>query len=793
MNTSSSKKKTLNIVLIIIAIVLLTAIVGGYEFIKMRVPQMDGEVNLKNLSAPVTVLRDQNGIPHITASNNLDAFRTLGYIMASERLFQMEISRRLAKGELAEVIGEKALASDKLFRNLGLKSESEKSIQKKLAEGRYDPEMLAEMNAYYDGVNQFVATGPMPIEFSILGIKPKPFSAVDGQSFVGLMGFSFGVAIMTEPLLTKLTTRIGGDLVDDLRNEKIPEAQSLVVKYEGRASEEVLKVIAGLEKNSLPLFEGSNGWLLAGKRTKSGSPILANDPHISYSHPGVWFEAHIKTPTYETYGHFLALLPFPVLAHSREKAWGLTMSLTDDMDIYKENIDPKTKTYLFKGEKRPLIAREEVIKVKNASDFKMTVYTTHHGPILDETLADTTKDKSLALQWPFYDTDNDPLTSIFKMGRAKNMEEFKAAVSTGKSPGLNILYADKNNIGWWIFGEIWKKRPGIRTDFLLNGENGNDEILGTLSFNEKPHLENPVNGAIVSANTRPKDYPKNLRGDWQPDDRYKTIEAVIAQKEKWSPEEVMELQSLGMNLENKLLLAALLSDTQFRDAAEKAVYLKHFEILKNWNLISEIDSIAPSIYYTWAREIEQTLLKDLSDNEREIFAKTPNGWIFYKRVVLEKDSAWWKKYPRGDIFRQTFVQAINILEERFGKNTDEWKWGKLHTLEFGHPIGRVKPLNYLFNLGPYPAPGASHEVNNQKSNSFKGDFEVKAGPSTRRIIDMSHPQNAWGVLPIGNSGHMLSPFYSNQVKLFLSGKYRPELMDLNEQDVRFNMTFKPIR
>ena len=787
----TNKKKTLKITLFILALILLIGIVGSYEFFKSRVPKMSGELALSNLSAPVEVIRDQNGIPHITAKNSEDAFRALGYVMASERLFQMEVSRRLAQGELAEILGEKLLSSDKLFRNLGLKETSEKLYNKKIKDNSFDPQMLKEMNAYYDGINQFIKSGPMPVEFTILGIKPRPFSMVDGQSFVGLMGFSFGIAIMTEPLLTDLVKRIGGDLTEDLRNEKIPATATRVVSVPSQISREVLKVISHLE-NGFPLFEGSNGWLLAGSRTSSGSPILSNDPHISYSHPGIWFEAHIKTPEYESYGHFLSLIPFPILSHNRDRAWGLTMSLTDDMDIYQETIDEKNETYQFKGQALPLEKREEIIKVKNAPDFKMTVYKTHHGPILDYAFNDAQKVKSLSLQWPFYSEKNDAFSTVYNMGRAKTMQDFKAAVATGMAPGLNILYADKENIAWWIFGEVWKKRPGIKTDFILNGENGQDEILGTLGIDEKPHSENPKDGVIVSANTRPFGFPKELRGDWQPDDRYKTIEKVLSQNDKWSPEELMELQSLNMNFENKVILHALLNDLQFKNKDEEDQYQKYVGLLKEWNLNSDIDSIAPSLYYTWTREIQKKLLGNLSEEEKEIFAKVPNGWIFLKRVVTESSSPWWSKFDRQSVFRETFMTSITILQKRLGDNMNDWKWGRLHTLEFVHPIGKIKPLNLIFNLGPYPAPGGTHEVNNQKVTSYKGDFDVKAGPSTRRIIDFSRPESAWGILPMGNSGHLLSPFYSNQVERFLNGKYREELLDLKEADVRFKMVFRPL-
>nr|BDT28703.1 penicillin acylase family protein [Bacteriovorax sp. HI3] len=786
-----NKKKTLKIALFIFALIVLSAIVGGYEFFRSRVPQMNGEAALSGLSAPVEVVRDRHGIPHINAQTSEDAFRTLGYVMASERLFQMEVSRRLAQGELAELLGEKLLRSDKLFRNLGLKYESEKLFARKTAEKSFDPQMLKEMNAFYDGINQFVEKGPLPIEFKILGIKPRPFTMVDGQSFVGLMGFSFGIAIMTEPLLTDLAKRIGGDLTNDLRNEKIPNEATRVVDTSSVVSKEVLKVISSLE-SGFPLFEGSNGWLLSGKRTSSGSPVLSNDPHISYSHPGIWFEAHIKTPEYESYGHFLSLIPFPILSHNRDRGWGLTMSLTDDMDIYQEQINEKDLTYRFKGKDLPLEKREEIIKVKNAPDFKMTVLKTHHGPILDYALSETTKEKSLSLQWPFYSEKNDPFTTVFRMGRAKNMQEFKDAVATGMAPGLNILYADKENIGWWIFGEVWKKRPGIKTDFILDGQSGNDEILGVLAFDEKPHSENPESGLIVSANARPLGYPAHLRGDWQPDDRQKTLEKILSQNDKWSPEELMEVQALNMNFENKILLHALLNDLSFKNKTEENRYEKYVQILREWNLSSEITSIAPSIYYSWAREIQKKMLADLTEDEREIFAKVPNGWIFFKRVIQEPTSPWWKKFDRTALLKETFIGTITTLEKRFGEDTNDWKWGKLHTLEYVHPVGRVKPLNYIFNLGPYPAPGATQEVNNQKVTSYKGDFAVTAGPSTRRIIDFARPEKAWGILPIGNSGHLLSPFYNDQVQLFLEGKYREELLDLDEGDARFKMTFKSL-
>ncbi|MBY0415483.1 MAG: penicillin acylase family protein, partial [Bdellovibrionales bacterium] len=384
----------------------------------------------------------------------------------------------------------------------------------------------------------------------------------------------------------------------------------------------------------------------------------------------------------------------------------------------------------------------------------------------------------------------DTMSVLFKMGRARSMDEFKQAVSLGKAPGLNILYADKTNIGWWMFGEIWNKRLDLKTDFILDGASGKDEILSIMPFDKKPFLENPENGVIISANSRPSTYPANMRGDWQPDDRYKTIDQVLSQKEKWSSEELMEVQSLSMNFENKVLLERLLLDTFFDSEAEKASFKKYLDILKNWDLVSSIDSVGASLYYTWTKELQVRMLSALTDDEKEIFSRFPNGWIVFRRLVMDRDSLWWKKFDRGLVFKETLKKAIAQLEGKLGSDPVNWQWGKLHTIEFVHPIGRMKPLDKIFNVGPFPIPGATAEVNNQKFNSYK-DFQVKAGPSTRRIIDFAHPQKSWGILPVGNSGHMLSPFFDDQVQLFIKGEYRAQLMDLEDSDIHYKMIVNP--
>jgi penicillin amidase len=770
-------------------VVLIGVILYTFYFVKSSMAPMDGELQLKNLTSPVSVIRDQFGIPHIKAKNTKDAFRALGFVVASERLFQMEMERRMANGELAEIFGNRMLATDKLFRTLSLRQSMSLMLDHKIRNNTLDPKMWSDLEAFYDGVNQFQYHEKLPLEFSILGIKPRPFSALDGYAFIGLMSFSFGVATSEEPLMTKLRIRLGTELSNELRNEMTPYEVHEIEKeknaalktkrvVEARDHYPVMKILAELEQG-FPLFEGSNGWVVSGKRSMTGFPILANDPHIAYSHPGVWFEAHINTPEYESYGHFLSILPFPVLSHNKERGWGLTMSLIDDMDLYREKLNPKFKSYQFKNLEIPYQERLEVIKIKGEKSHEMLVLTTQHGPIMDEVFTNA-EDKSLALKWAFHSADNDPLLALYKMGHARSMDEFKSAVSLGKAPGLNILYADKKNIAWWIFGEVAKKSPHTPTDFILDGSSGLDEYEGQLSFEQKPHLENPTSGLIVSANSRPVGsplIPDNMRGDWQPDDRYKSLMTILSKKEKWSVPEFKEVQTLSLNLENKLILDELLKTVAFQNIWNKERATTYLQILKKWDFESTVHSIAPSLYYTWCREITKILLKDLSQEEFETFSKLPNNWNFFKRVVLNPNSIWWKKFDRQKVFTAGFNNTIGSLRQALGEDSAGWAWGHLHTIEFVHPIGRVKPFNKIFNIGPIEINGAYNEINNQKPAGYTDGFRVKAGPSTRRIISFDHPEIAWGILPTGNSGHLLSPFYKDQVELFTKGLYREERLD----------------
>jgi penicillin amidase len=738
-------------------------VAGIYFFLRSTLAPLDGELYLENLQHPVQVLRDSYGIPHVKAQNKNDALRALGFVMASERLFQMELSRRMTQGELSEVFGEIAIPSDKLYRSLMLRRSVERMLEYEKAQGLFDQVMWSEMEAYFDGINQYIKTHSLPYEFQILGVKPRPFTPIDAYVLTGHMAYSFGIAMKADPLFTKLSQRLPPQILQTLRNDPLEPPQNT-------AQHSVEIHFPGFD-SFYPSFEGSNAWLLAPQRSASGKSIFVNDPHIGYSLPSVWFEAHIDTPEFKLYGHYLPLIPYAVLGHTLQHAWGFTMSLTDDMDLYRESLNRQKRATAFKNTFVPYQEWNEVIKVKNKPDLKLNLIETHHGPIMDEVFSE----KNLALKWAFHRKENNPLKSLRLMATAQDIKSFEYALQFGTAPGLNVLYADSQNIAWWMFGDLVKKK-NPHSDLILDGSTGLDEYDRLLSWNEKPHLINPPEGIIVSANSRPEQLSRDIRGDWQSPDRFETIRGILISKELWTSDDLKNLQTKNFNVQHRLITQELLKHLNLsKDQHQK--HAKVLETMKTWDFHSELSSKGSSIFYEWNNQVINQLLKDWDEGDRKLYLELSHAWYFYERTLLSSNSPWWQELNKSDVITKAFI----LTAEKFEKIPT---WGEIHTIEYVHPLGRKWPLNYIFNLGPYGIPGGFNEINNNKPKSLGSDFRVVAGPSTRRIIDFANPAKSWGINPVGISGHILSPYYNNQTKLFIEGKYRPQMMD--EEEIKKN-------
>jgi penicillin amidase len=485
------------------------------------------------------------------------------------------------------------------------------------------------------------------------------------------------------------------------------------------------------------------------------------------------------------YGHYLPLIPFAILGHNKEKAWALTMSESDDQDIYLEKIDFKKKKVLYKNKWVPLKSYTEKIKVKGEDDVNVDIYVTPHGPLLDGTKYGR-KGKSLSLKWTYHHPENHVIKSFYSLGRAKNLKDFKKAVSYGAAPGVNISWVDQQgNIAWWVHGKIPRRPKGVESDIVLEGWSGKHEYLGYLSIDEHPHQINPSSGVILSTNYRPQPKKfKNIKGYWQPSERFERLTSLLSSQEKWSIEELKKVQTdqhvVFYQKQLPIMLSAIKNPKN--DTQKEAL-----NFLKKWDGSSDKDSVGSALFHTWAHYIGREALMDELESERyHLFTKISDYQHFYKRFLKSPNSSWWddhntdQKESREDIIKRAFEKALANLSNRIGGDVSDWKWGEIHTVEYAHPLGAVKPLNKIFNIGPFPSGGGSFQVDNMSVHRGDEKFKIKSGPSTRRLIDMKDPARSLGILPTGNSGHVRSPHFDDQAQMFLDLKYRDQLMNLED-------------
>lgn len=756
--------------ILVFCFAIIIIVVGSFCFLQYRsLAPIKGKLAIDGLRSPVEVIRDQWGVPHIKGKNTDDTMIALGYVMASERWFQMEIHRRVARGELAEIIGKKALPVDKLYRTLNFVEHFNKVI----AKHPHSEQMKREAEAFYHGVNAYIQNNPRPIEFYLLNIPVREFTLEDAYAFIGYMSYSFGIGLRQDSFLSTLKDNATNDLFEDLRSEP----SSLLQKITSNFPVEIkgVEYVHQFLLNGFAPFEGSNGWLIGKSKTLNKRAILANDPHISYSKPNLWMEIHMVVDSEnpleqkEDYGFYLPLIPFPVLYHSHQKAWGLTMSLTDDMDVYRIK-RMSDSTYELDGKEEKFLESEVEIKVKGENPYIFTRRVSFFGPLLNEVydLEKKPELRDLALHWSLYRPHNDPIRSFYQMRVAKTMNEFKAAVATGVAPGLNVLYADnEDNIAWWMFGEVLQKPHGLKSDRIIEGSKTSDVASVAYPFSSLPFSENPESGFIVSANHRPLNFFSNQRGDFQPDDRYKTILALLEKKSDWTVEATEELQHLPVNLKSQATLKYLLT---FLSEQEKNQLSNDFLTeLESWSGLSEHELRAPMIYYAWLRSLSMMSLDKLNPEEKNTYSQFPAEWFRLERLLKKLNP---ETHDHQQLVQKSFIDALNYLKKEIGSDQNKWQWGRLHTLELVHPLGMVKPLNFIFNSGPHSIDGAYMEINNMKWGQFDEGFKVKAGPSVRRIIDFHQVEKARAVLPLGISGNDFSPYSKDQLPLFLKGDFR---------------------
>lgn len=776
------------IVLLLVSLLILIVFVAAASVIYLK-PTYEGEVALQNIQKETTVYFDDFGVPHIYAATNKDAMTALGYVHAQDRLWQMELMRRIAPGRLSEIFGKVALKNDKFFSGLGIEAASAKAIA---ALDKNSPSYQLTM-AYLDGINDFLENGVTPIEFQLVGVKKEKFTIKDVYNIYGYMSFSFAMAQKSDPLMTDIRNKYGIKYIKDLGLDGV--FNTLKIKNAKEKPQEfvaISKAVAALlETSPIPPFVGSNSWVIAPQKTKNGKVIFANDPHIGFSQPGTWYEAHIVTPDLELYGCYLAGTPYPLLGHNREYAYGLTMFENDDIDLYQEENNP-TNTNQYKTPKGfdTYAVAKRTIKVKDTSDVTLIVKTSRHGPIMNDLIDGLEANKPVAMSWIYTQQPLHILEAVYQLSHAKSKADFQKGVALIAAPGLNVMYGDaKGNVAWWATGKLYKHNQGVNTNFILDGASGNDDITEFLDFSKNPSAENPKWGYVYSANNQPEPVDGFLYpGYYLPQDRAKRITQVLDSKSNWDKEAVSKMMVDDTSLVSPVVTKYLIEATNQKGFSQNELH--SIAIMKKWQGTNNLKDVAPTIYNKWIYFYLKNTFEDEMGAEGFVhFLETHVMKQVVAGQISKEASLWWdnintktKKETRTEIITKSFKETIASLENQLGESVESWTWDKVHLVEYQHPIGKIATFRQLFNVGPFAVAGANEVINNQFYNySDNANYEIKGGPSTRRIVDFSDVENSWSILPTGQSGNPFSSHYKDQAELYNAGKFRK--MKMNKEEI----------
>jgi len=749
------------------------------------VTQRDGTVSLAGLQDEVAIQYDENGVAHIEAKNQNDLYLALGYTHAKDRLFQMELMRRLAEGQLAEIFGEDLIETDTLFRTLGLHAHAKEYIR------RVDTstDSWKAMEQYIAGVNAFQSEGNLPIEFAILGITPRPFKPEDSIAVSGYIAYSFAVGFKTEPLMSFVADTLGNSYLDIFDFDPDTPIQPTVAEI----SKDTYLSLANLARvstldQSLGQFEGSNAWSISGSKTKSGKPILASDPHISFSVPGAWYEAHLKSPGFEFYGYHQALIPVALMGHNRNLGWGVTMFQNDDMDFYLEKSHPVDKKLIYRNDKyETLSIHTETINIKGGDTVDIEITNSSIGPIINNVYKNFGDTQLVSLWWAFLKTPNPLIEAFYDMSHAGNLQQFQSALEKVHSPGLNFMYADsKNNIAWWSAGLIPKRPAHVSPWRLLDGSTGNDLPTGFYDFSYNPQLVNPEQGYIVSANQRPDTY-KDLMvpGYYNLPARAELLNQVVGKTNDTYLEIEKDFQRSVRSTfaqDAMVIMMGALNENQ-----KNRLTTELLTESENWNGEFQLDSIASTLFIEWQFAILETAFKDeLGEDLFQLFLETRKSDHGFFQLMQKLEHPWWSlnggKENRTDILSMAFDIALERIELYLGSDQNQWNWSRHHPFEQKHPLGSVKPLNQLFNIGPAPVPGSHAVPNNLSQKHSTGTQWVNYGPSTRRLIDFATPETSLSILPAGQSGNPFDKHFDDQFQRYVNGQYREVWLD--NKDIR---------
>jgi penicillin amidase len=782
-------KRLLKGLFLLVLIVLLLSMVGVGVWLRWRtrasLPVLDGEVLDQGISARVEVLRDAHGVPHIRAQSLADALFAQGYVTAQDRLWQMDLSRRKAEGELSEIFGDRTLRLDIESRTLGLPRVAERAL------AEFSPDERRQLESYTRGVNAFIEShrDRLPLEFLMIRYQPQPWRAVDSVAVALNLAMelsqSWETDLMREHIAAKLGKELSSDLFPDHSILDTPVADVPSRAPAGTRTKSAELFINAFDSgdcrfsiDDCQLFQspivnhqssmagvGSNNWVVNGSHTKSGKPLLANDPHLSHSIPSVWYMIHLKAPGLNVAGVSLPGLPVVLLGHNEHIAWGMTNTAPDVQDLYVESVnfrDPKK--YLHNGQWVDAEVRDENIQVRDQRDYHLTITVTRHGPIVSH---DSNRD--LALEWTLL-TPNAVRLPFLRINRASNWQEFTAALRDFKVPMQNCVYADaEGNIGYYAAGLVPIRKQG-NGSVPVPGSTDDYDWTGFIPFDDLPHSFNPSSGMIATANGRivPDNYPYFITAKWEAPFRTARIFQLLREGAAFTPADMLRIQTDVHTLEDewlaKQLLAAAAKEPPSSPDAQFAL-----GVVKAWDGEARADSAATLVLEVTRRDLLARILKSKLGDDLSGY-RWPMSTIFLQNVLEQNLTRW---LPPGDTdFNMTLMKSLedgvrHIPLLVHGRDQTAWRWGDTIPLTFHHPLsGGVPFLGRWLDVGPFPQAGTGTTV--KQTSPY-------LGPSMRMVVDFSDLDQSMQNITLGESGQFSSPYYQDQFPAWYGGNSFPML------------------
>ncbi len=728
----------------------LMVVAGIYLWLRSSLPLTEGRLVLSGPTAEISITRDAHGIPTIKAQNDRDAAFGLGFVHAQDRLFQMDLMRHYGAGRLAEWFGPRAVEVDRSTRTLGLY---------RAAAAQYallSPQLRAVFDAYAAGVNAFLASraGALPPEYGLLGVRPEPWQPADSLVWGKIMDLQLTGNYRFELLRARLARRLSP-----------AELAILYPAYRGDAPV-VLGALDSHLRGLLPQIPASNEWVVDGKHSRSGKPVLANDTHLGFSAPGVWYLARLETPGDTLAGVTAAGEPMVILGHNSHIAWGFTTTGGDVEDVFVEKPDPADPThYLAPQGSLPFVKHEEQIKVRDASPLTITIRATRHGPVISDgpggSIAGGSDVLSLSATW-LQGEDRTP-QALWDASHAYNWDAFRAAFRNAVAPEQNIVYADVDgHIGFLAPAKIPIRAKGDGS-MPVPGASGEYDWIGTVPFDALPQSLDPPSGRFVAANNKivPDSYPYLITHDWELPYRAERIGELLDTTPMLDPDGAAAIQGDTVSIMARPLLPLMLTAKPASPIAVEAM-----RRLSGWDDRMARARVEPLLFVAWLREFNRQILAD------KLGTMFDDYWGLHPDVIeniLTAHPQWCdnRETPEVETCDQqlgaALDRAVAALTRRYGGDMDQWRWGMAHSASFAHPIWSRLPWVASWLALAIPDDGGFDTVDNASMivRDNVQPFTAVHGPTLRMIVDMAAPDAARFMIAPGESGNLLSAHYGD--------------------------------